>query len=65
MLLPPMLYADGAPVIFEYDDRFHPIYSGGGMVVSQEYLASQVGADILKRGGNAVDAAGCYPASGR
>lgn len=57
MLLPAMLYADEAPVIFEYDDRFHPVYSDGGMVVSQEYLASQVGADILKRGGNAVDAA--------
>jgi gamma-glutamyltranspeptidase/glutathione hydrolase len=57
MLLPAMLYADEAPVIFEYDDRFHPVYSDGGMVVSQEYLASQVGADILRRGGNAVDAA--------
>ena len=57
MLLPAMLYADDAPVIFEYDDRFHPVYSDSGMVVSQEYLASQVGADILKRGGNAVDAA--------
>jgi len=57
MLLPAMLYADEAPIIFEYDDRFHPVYSDGGMVVSQEYLASQVGADILKRGGNAVDAA--------
>src|SRR5579859_6025040 len=28
-----------------------------GMVVSVQYLASQVGADILKQGGNAVDAA--------
>src|SRR5579859_5732694 len=28
-----------------------------GMVVSTQYLASQVGADILKQGGNAVDAA--------
>ena len=27
------------------------------MVVSQEMLASQVGADILSRGGNAIDAA--------
>jgi gamma-glutamyltranspeptidase/glutathione hydrolase len=37
--------------------RFHPVYSPAGMVVSQEKLASQVGADILSRGGNAVDAA--------
>jgi len=28
-----------------------------GMVVSVQYLASQVGADVLKKGGNAVDAA--------
>ena len=31
--------------------------SDRGMVVSQEMIASQVGADILARGGNAVDAA--------
>ena len=28
-----------------------------GMVVAQEKIATQVGADILRRGGNAVDAA--------
>jgi gamma-glutamyltranspeptidase/glutathione hydrolase len=33
------------------------VSAGRGMVVSTQYLASQVGADILKKGGNAVDAA--------
>lgn len=35
----------------------HPIWSENGMVASQEALATQVGVDILKQGGNAVDAA--------
>jgi gamma-glutamyltranspeptidase/glutathione hydrolase len=37
--------------------RFHPVVSTLGMVVSQEAIASQVGADILAAGGNAIDAA--------
>lgn len=37
--------------------RFHPVVSSLGMVVSQEAIASQVGADILEAGGNAIDAA--------
>ena len=43
--------------IIDPSARFHPLVSDRGMVVSQEMLASQVGADILARGGNAVDAA--------
>jgi gamma-glutamyltranspeptidase/glutathione hydrolase len=43
--------------IIDPSARFHPLVSSRGMVVSQEMLASQVGADILARGGNAVDAA--------
>ena len=37
--------------------RFHPVFGEQGMVVSQEKIASKVGADILAAGGNAVDAA--------
>lgn len=38
-------------------DRLTPIYSQNGMVVTQEVKATQVGVEILKKGGNAVDAA--------
>ncbi len=38
-------------------DRFVPVIGRAGMVTSREKMASQVGADILKKGGNAVDAA--------
>ena len=34
-----------------------PVRSSGGMVSSQQWIASEVGADVLARGGNAVDAA--------
>lgn len=34
-----------------------PVRSSGGMVSSQQWIASQVGADVLEAGGNAVDAA--------
>mgnify|MGYP003914758557 FL=1 len=37
--------------------RFHPVIAENAMTVSQEAIASQVGADILAAGGNAVDAA--------
>src|ERR1700710_1777970 len=35
----------------------HPVFGEFGMVVAQEKLAAQIGADILRQGGNAVDAA--------
>jgi gamma-glutamyltranspeptidase/glutathione hydrolase len=35
----------------------HAVVAQHGMVVAQEKIAAQIGADVLKRGGNAVDAA--------
>src|SRR5436853_2874062 len=38
-------------------DSVQPIAAEHGMVVAQEKLATRIGADILRQGGNAVDAA--------
>ena len=38
-------------------DTIHAVVAEHGMVVAQEKLAARIGADILRRGGNAVDAA--------
>jgi gamma-glutamyltranspeptidase / glutathione hydrolase len=38
-------------------DTIHAVAAEHGMVVAQEKIAAQTGADILRRGGNAVDAA--------
>jgi gamma-glutamyltranspeptidase/glutathione hydrolase len=35
----------------------HPVAAEHGMVVAQEKTAAEIGADILRRGGNAIDAA--------
>jgi len=43
--------------IIEYNSINHPVISKTGMVVSQRQSASEVGAEILRKGGNAVDAA--------
>ncbi|WP_261300224.1 gamma-glutamyltransferase [Sphingomonas alpina] len=43
--------------IVAYDQIHKPAIGRGGMVVSQNAVAARVGADILRKGGNAVDAA--------
>ena len=53
--LPAMPVAD-APII-DYQNRYLPAYGKAGMVVSPEKLAAEIGLDMLKQGGNAVDAA--------
>jgi gamma-glutamyltranspeptidase/glutathione hydrolase len=43
--------------LLEYPSIHHPVVGTKGMVVSQNELATQVGAEILRKGGNATDAA--------
>src|ERR1700730_8933015 len=49
---PPM-----APAIISPGARVLPVLASHGMVVAQEGTAAKIGVDILRRGGNAVDAA--------
>ncbi|MDA9562057.1 gamma-glutamyltransferase [Gammaproteobacteria bacterium] len=41
----------------DYESPYHPVVGKSGMVVSQNYLSSDIGIEILNIGGNAVDAA--------
>ncbi len=43
--------------LLEYPSIHSPVVGEHGMVVSQNAIASKVGADIIRKGGNAVDAA--------
>lgn len=54
-------HAGAAPAqtsaILSNQDRHHPVFAANGMVASQEARATNVGVDILRQGGNAIDAA--------
>ena len=41
----------------DYESPYHPVVGSYGMVVSQNYLSSDIGIEILNKGGNAIDAA--------
>jgi gamma-glutamyltranspeptidase/glutathione hydrolase len=43
--------------LLDYPDIHHPVIGERGMVVSQSEIATRVGAEVLRRGGNAVDSA--------
>ena len=53
----PVQQAPARQAIIRYDSVHHPEVALHGMVVSQNDLATEVGRDILRQGGNAIDAA--------
>ena len=42
--------------LLNYEEIHKPVVADGGMVVSQSDHASRIGAEVLREGGNAVDA---------
>src|SRR4051812_17225992 len=55
--LPPVALAPGFPAGWPYAADAKPVTGQHGMVVTDAGLATRVGLDVLKAGGNAVDAA--------
>ncbi|GGC49763.1 gamma-glutamyltransferase [Chelatococcus reniformis] len=54
---PPARAAQPSQPILSQGPRFLPALASHGMVASQESKATRIGVDVLRRGGNAVDAA--------
>lgn len=52
----PVSAGEGYPA-FDPEARSHPVFAEQGMVVSESEYATQAGLEVLKEGGNAVDAA--------
>ena len=55
LLFASMIHAQAS--LIDYDHPYHSTYTNKGIVVSQNYLSSDIGVEILDQGGNAVDAA--------
>ncbi len=49
--------ASADTAIYSERDIIHPVFATQGMVATQETTATQIGLEILQKGGNAVDAA--------
>ena len=45
------------PLTYHYFSRRNVVYAKNGMVCTGNPLAAQAGLDVLRRGGNAIDAA--------
>lgn len=57
LLMTPQPSLANESAIYSVMDAVHPVWAKNGMVSSQEKLASRIGQQILRQGGNAVDAA--------
>ena len=55
LLIPNLVF--GQASLIDYPHPYHSTYTNSGIVVSQNYLSSDIGKEILDKGGNAVDAA--------
>ena len=50
-------HVNAQQIYIDYLSPYHPVVSNSGMVVSQNNFSSDIGVDILSKGGNAIDAA--------